>query len=325
MVGAAQGVLDVAENRIHPSKLGALDSGFSATHHHRLMNAAGRGDAMKAGQPIGDDPSACTEVELRPGGDFGETEWDGTGPLRERLFTAVWDNLQYVGELGSLVQVRESVAQLAACSMSGWMPRRARRGSLDSRVIRKLFRRPVEGQLELGSILTDADRERVRQLELERKVLEDEAQQLKAELLVAIEAAAASATENPSDRIFAEDTARGLKLLQVLSRKYDIVVMNPPYGAFVPAVTDFVKAAYPLTSNDIYAAFIDRSTQLTEPEGYVGALVSATFVNLKSFEKLRTQILLKRNALVTMLDLGFGILDDATVEAAAIVLRGGAR
>ena len=38
------------------------------------MNAARRGDAMKAGQPIGDDPSACTEVELRPGGDFGETE-----------------------------------------------------------------------------------------------------------------------------------------------------------------------------------------------------------------------------------------------------------
>ena len=74
MVGAAQGVLDVAENCIHPSKLGALDSGFSAAHHHRLMNAAGRSDAMKAGQPIGDDPSACTEVELRPGGDFGETE-----------------------------------------------------------------------------------------------------------------------------------------------------------------------------------------------------------------------------------------------------------
>ena len=74
MVGAAQGVLEVAENRIHPSKLWALDSGSPAAHHHRLMNAARRGDAMKAGQPIGDDPSACTEVELRPGGDFGETE-----------------------------------------------------------------------------------------------------------------------------------------------------------------------------------------------------------------------------------------------------------
>ena len=77
----------------------------------------------------------------------------------------------------------------------------------------------------------------------------------------------------------------------------------------MPKVKEFVKAAYPLTSNDIYAAFIDRGSQLTEPEGYVGALVSATFVNLTTFEKLRTEILLKRNPLVVMLDLGFGILD----------------
>ena len=241
---------------------------------------------------------------------------DGTGPLRERLFGAVWDNLQYVSELGSLVQVRESVTQV----LDDWVDARAREKGMI-----RLLRPQAEDQLELGSILTDWNRDRVRQLELERQVLEDLARQLEAELLGAIEAAAASATEDPSDRIFAEDTARGLKLLQVLSRKYDVVLMNPPYGAFVPAVTRFVRTAYPLTSNDIYAAFIDRATQLTEPEGYVGALVSATFINLKSFEKLRKEILLKRNALVTMLDLGFGILDDATVEAAAIVLRGGVR
>jgi hypothetical protein len=53
--------------------------------------------------------------------------------------------------------------------------------------------------------------------------------------------------------------------------------------------------------------------------------VSKTFVNLTTFEKLRTEILLKRNPLIAMLDLGFGILDDATVETAAIVLRGGIR
>ena len=241
---------------------------------------------------------------------------DGTGPLRERLFSAVWDNLRHVSELGSLVQVRESVTQV----LDDWVDSRAREKGMT-----KLVPPRTEAQLELGSILTDLNREQARQLEIERKVLAHEARQLEAELLRAIEEAAARVTEEPGDRIFAEDTARGLMLLQVLSRTYDVVVMNPPYGAFVPAVTRFVKAAYPLTSNDIYAAFIDRATQLTEPEGYVGALVSATFVNLKSFEKLRTEILLKRNPLVTMLDLGFGILDDATVEAAAIVLRGGVR
>jgi tRNA1(Val) A37 N6-methylase TrmN6 len=162
-------------------------------------------------------------------------------------------------------------------------------------------------------------------LELERQVLESEARQLQQELLSAIEDAAGQVGADPTERLFAADTARGLKLLQMLSRHYDVVVMNPPYGAFVPKVKDFVKAAYPLTYNDIYATFIDRATQLTESEGYIGALVSATFVNLTSFEKLRTEILLKRNPLITMLDLGFGILDDATVEAAAIVLRGAGR
>jgi hypothetical protein len=88
-------------------------------------------------------------------------------------------------------------------------------------------------------------------------------------------------------------------------------------------VRKFVDTTYPLTKNNIYAAFIDRATQLVENEGYVGALVSSTFVNLKTFEKLRTEILLKRNPLLVMLDLGYGILDDATVEAAALVLKGG--
>jgi tRNA1(Val) A37 N6-methylase TrmN6 len=128
-------------------------------------------------------------------------------------------------------------------------------------------------------------------------------------------------TDDPGDRIFAEDTARGLKLLQMLSRRCDVVVMNPPYGAFVPAVKDFVRAAYPLTYNDIYATFIDRATQLVEPEGYVGALVSRTFVTNTMHERLRTEVLLKRNPLIVLLDLGQGILE-ATVQTAAIVLRG---
>jgi hypothetical protein len=240
----------------------------------------------------------------------------GSSELRERLFKTLWDNLQHVGELGSLVQVRESVGQV----LDEWVEVRAKVKGLT-----KLVPKDAGAQLELGSIRDDLIREGVRQLELERKILEDEASQLQEELLAAVEAAASEAAADPTERLFAEDTARGLKLLQMLSRRYDVAVMNPPYGSFVPRVKEYVKAAYPLTSNDIYAAFIDRGTQLTEPEGYVGALVSATFVNLTTFEKLRTEILLKRNPLILMLDLGFGILDDATVEAAALVLRGGVR
>ena len=136
-----------------------------------------------------------------------------------------------------------------------------------------------------------------------------------------LEATAAEAEGDPADRLFAEDTARGLQLLRLLSRRFDVVAMNPPYGDFVPRVKEFVRAAYPRTYSDIYAAFIDRATQLVEPEGYVAALVSRTFVTHTSHERLRTEILLKRNPIVVLLDLGEGILE-ATVHTAALVLRG---
>ncbi|MCY3818404.1 MAG: hypothetical protein OXH52_03430 [Gammaproteobacteria bacterium] len=238
----------------------------------------------------------------------------GSPELRTRLFETLWNNLTHVGELGSLVQVHEAVTRV----LDDWVDAEAR-----SRGITKILRPAHDEQLELGDLLTQHARVRVEQLELERTALEEEAAKLRHELLAAVETAAAGVDDDPADRLFAEDTARGLKLVQLLSRRYDVAVMNPPYGAFVPRVRDFVKAAYPLTSNDIYAAFIDRACQLTEREGYVGALVSSTFTNLKSFEKLRTELLLKRNPLILMLDLGPGILDDATVSAAAIALQGG--
>ncbi len=238
----------------------------------------------------------------------------GSPELRERLFKTIWDNLRNVGELGSLVQVREGVTRV----LDDWVEAEAH-----AKGITRILQPTDEEQLELGDLRTEAARAHAEQIALQRVALAEEAEALRRDLLADVEAAAASVAEEPADRLFAEDTARGLKLVRLLLRRYDIAVMNPPYGSFVPRVKDFVKAAYPLTSNDIYAAFLDRACQLTDPEGYVGALVSRTFVAQVSAKKLREQILLKRNPLIVMLDLGPGILDDATVEAAAIVLQGG--
>ena len=176
------------------------------------------------------------------------------------------------------------------------------------------------GQLVLETIVTELEQDQRKQMELERSLLEEEADQIRQELLTGVEEAARSESD-PTQRLFAEDTARGLKLLEVLSKHHDVVVMNPPYGAFVPQVRKFVATPY----NDIDAAFVDRGAQLTYTEGYVGALVPRNFVakSRGRMEEFRTQLLLKSNPLLLMLDLGLGILDDATVEAAAIVLKGG--
>ena len=237
----------------------------------------------------------------------------GGAELREKLFQTLWLNLKNVGELGSLVQVGEGVTRV----LDEWVEAQAK-----AKGITKLIKSREPSQLSLETIDVAARRERVEQMELEREVLEGEAIRIRAELLAGLDRLANQLQSDPRQRLFAEDTARGLRLLEVLSESFDVVVMNPPYGAFVPEVKEFIEAAYPLTKSDIYATFIERATQLIEPEGYVGALVSSTFKTNVSHEKLRTEFLLKRNPLVIMLDLGFGILDGATVEAAAIVLRG---
>jgi len=235
--------------------------------------------------------------------------------LREKLFETLWLNLKNVGELGSLVQVSEGVTRV----LSDWVDAQAKAKGLT-----RLIETRETPQLSLDGIDAAARQRRVEQLELERMVIEDEAARIRSELLAGLERLAGQLQANPRQRLFAEDTARGLALLEVLSLVFDVVVMNPPYGAFVPEVKDFIESAYPLTKSDIYAAFIERAAQLIEPEGYVGALVSSTFKTHVTHTKLRTEFLLKRNPLVIMLDLGCGILDDATVEAAAIVLRGNA-
>jgi hypothetical protein len=285
------------------AKEAALRAGFPPTEMHIRRSNLVIANAVKL------DEAQLRELIKQVGDKSGAAE------LREKLFETLWLNLKNVGELGSLVQVGEGVARV----LDEWVEAQAK-----AKGITKLIKAKESPQLSLETIDQSARRERVEQMELEREVLEGEAIRIRAELLAGLDRLAGQLQSDPRQRMFAEDTARGLRLLEVLSQSFDVVVMNPPYGEFVSTVKEFIASAYPRTKSDIYAAFIERATQLIEPEGYVGALVSSTFKTHVTHTKLRTEFLLKRNPLVIMLDLGCGVLDGATVEAAAIVLRGNA-
>lgn len=131
------------------------------------------------------------------------------------------------------------------------------------------------------------------------------------------EASATSARK----RLFAEDVAHGVGLLTVAEKKFDVVLMNPPFGAgSTRAKKDFEKA-YPRTKNDVYAAFVERGIEVLSPRGRVGAITSRTGFFLSSFQKWREEILLKQAPPVVFADLGYGVLDSAMVETAAYCLE----
>ena len=72
-------------------------------------------------------------------------------------------------------------------------------------------------------------------------------------------------------RLFAEDAARGLGFIDLCSKRYQLVLMNPPFGAFAEGVRGWAAAKWPTTKNDMYAAFVERGIELLESQGRLGA------------------------------------------------------
>ena len=130
-----------------------------------------------------------------------------------------------------------------------------------------------------------------------------------------------ASARSPRRRLFADDAAHGVALLSIAEKKFDTVLMNPPFGAgSLRAKKDFEKA-YPRTKNDVYAAFVERAIELLAPRGRVGAITSRSGFFLSSFQKWREEVLLRHAPPTVVADLGAGILDSATVETAAYCLE----
>jgi hypothetical protein len=122
-------------------------------------------------------------------------------------------------------------------------------------------------------------------------------------------------------RLFAGDATQGVALIDLVRTRFDIVLMNPPFGSCSLGAKREFEAAYPRTKNDIFAAFIERGIELLERRGLLGAITSRTGFFLSSFQKWREEILLKEAPPVVFADLGHGVLDSAMVEVAAYCLE----
>lgn len=131
----------------------------------------------------------------------------------------------------------------------------------------------------------------------------------------------AQGADNARRRLFAEDAAHGVALLDVLRQQYDVVLMNPPFGAGCTKAKKIFDESYPRTKNDVYAAFVERGIELLVSHGMLGAITSRTGFFLSSFQKWREEIILDTAPPLVFADLGQGVLDGAMVEVAAYCLE----
>lgn len=122
-------------------------------------------------------------------------------------------------------------------------------------------------------------------------------------------------------RLFAADAARGFAFIDICRKRYDAVVMNPPFGECAIGFRSECRTYYPESYTDMLSAFVDRGGQLLESGGLVGAITSRTCFFLSSFSKWRQEVALGMLSPNLLADLGHGVMDAAMVEAAAYVLQ----
>ncbi len=122
-------------------------------------------------------------------------------------------------------------------------------------------------------------------------------------------------------RLFAQDALEGLRLIDLCREVFDVVVMNPPFGALAATTKDRLIKTYPLSKNDLMAIMVERGLELLRSGGRLGAITSRTCFFLSTFQKWREEIVLGVAKPEAMADLGYGVMDDAMVEAAAYVLE----
>lgn len=145
--------------------------------------------------------------------------------------------------------------------------------------------------------------------------------QAEVRLRVALSEFAQAAQSNYQGRLFAHDALQGLRLIDLANVVFDVVVMNPPFGALASDTKDQLAKAYPRSKNDLLAIFVERGLELLRAGGRIGAITSRTCFFLSSYQKWREEVVLGIAKPEVMADLGHGVMDDAMVEAAAYVLE----
>jgi len=114
------------------------------------------------------------------------------------------------------------------------------------------------------------------------------------------------------------------KLADALSKKYDVMITNPPYigiSTLEAPAKNYAAKYYPNSKTDMFAMFME--TDFVKKNGFLAMINMHSWMFLGSFEKLRLS-LLKTKEIVTMAHLGaraFETIGGEVVQTTTFVLR----
>lgn len=225
-------------------------------------------------------------------------------PALGQLVEVIFDKMELAGEAGTLLKIEEEIQTAIDEARAQW---ETKKGS-DS--IGDLFQDELEAatpQHELGFDLYGIDNE----------TFWDDAEQL---ILKALSDYADRAEfDTDQKRLFAEDAAKGFAFIDLCRKRFDVVLMNPPFGEPASNTQIYFREQYPYASDNILIGFMLRMYDVLCSAGLIGAITDRSFINKKNYQVFRREHLIGKGALAKIVDLGWGVLDDANVEVACSI------
>ena len=132
-----------------------------------------------------------------------------------------------------------------------------------------------------------------------------------------------------SDLLLKEVQARVvavLRMAEVLSPQYHVVVANPPYAGLKnlnAAVQRYAKTSFPDSKADLFAIFMERSLRLSVELGLMAMINMQSWMFLGTFEKLRAK-LMSFSTILSMAHIGergFDTIGGAVVSTTAFIMK----
>jgi len=173
--------------------------------------------------------------------------------------------------------------------------------STAAQAVRELGR-ALEGARELGSLLRFEPQTLAACVELERLLDRSEPAQ------------------DEQERLLERALRRGIRLVRLLSQRYDVVLANPPYvdkRDYGPTLRNHLRLRFPQGAGNSFAAFVLRALELSS--AVVGMVTPQSWLTLRSYAPLRRAVS-GTARFVTLAELGAGAFQDAGVDPALFVL-----
>jgi hypothetical protein len=234
-------------------------------------------------------------------------------PLLGQLVEAVFHRMTLAGEAGALLDVPSQIREVVHVARKQWAEFNSQ--STDPSGQPMLF----SAREMQGLRLRSSERGQFTVAGIDDGVFFEQAEN---QIVSALRdyAISASATDRLRPRLFAEDAERGFAFVEIFTRQFDVVLMNPPFGDPSKPSRRYLDNAYAHLSNCISVAFVQMGCRCLAPRGKLGILSPRNPFYLESFAAFRRDILWNAHPVTQVADLGFGVLDDAMVETSAFTL-----